>query len=75
LPLLLLTAAQIINFNFISVFLLVSGLIMEYGRNVFVIDQNILKSKGFWRDASGSVIILLFACLTLFIRYRLGMLG
>lgn len=75
LPLLLLTAAQIINFNFICVFLLVSGLIMEYGKSTLTLDRNILKSKGYWGDASGSVIILLFALLTLFIRYRLGMLN
>lgn len=74
LPLLLLAASQIINFNFICVFLLVSGIIMEYGKGALVLDRNIMKSKGYWGDTSGSVVILLFSLLTLFIRYRLGML-
>lgn len=74
LPLLLLTAAQIINFNFICAFLLVSGLIMEYGKGALKIDSDVMKSKGYWGDASGSIMLLLFALLTLFIRYRLGML-
>lgn len=75
LPLLFLTAAQIINFNFICTFFLISGLIMEYGKGALALDSNIMKSKGFWGDASGSVVILLFSLLTLFIRYRLGMLS
>lgn len=74
-PLIFMTAAQIMNFNFICVVFLVSGLFLEYGAGWFRIQKGTLRSSQMWVDAggAGALIILLFSVLTLSIKYRLGM--